>query len=84
MMKTMVRQFVPLQSVRSPPTEEEEVAETTCDELTIVPIPSPLAPLGGRRWRNVSEVEPRKKGGMGGRCFKIQFYFLIILLWFDW
>jgi len=51
------------------------VAETTCDELTITPIPRPPAPLGGRRERNGSEAEPRKKGVMGGSCFKIWFYF---------
>jgi len=57
------------QSVRSPPPEEEGVAETTCDEQTITPIPHPPVPLWGRRERNGSEVEPGKKGGMGGRCF---------------
>jgi len=31
--------------VRSPPPEEEEVAETVCDELTTIPIPCPSAPL---------------------------------------
>jgi len=36
-------------SVRSPPSEEEGVAEKTCDELTITPIPCPPAPLRGRR-----------------------------------
>jgi len=61
--------------VRSPPAEEEGMAETMCDELTITPIHRPSAQLGGRRWRNGSEVEPGKKGGVGGRCFKIQFYF---------
>jgi len=31
-------------SVRSPPPEEEGVAETTCDELTVTPFPySPCA-----------------------------------------
>jgi len=40
-----------------------------CDELTITPIPRPPAPLRGRRERNGSEVEPGKKGGVGGRCF---------------
>jgi len=35
------------QSVRS--LEGQGVAETTCDELTITPIPCPPAPLGGRR-----------------------------------
>ena len=29
-------------SVRSPPPEKEGVAETTCDELTITPIPPPF------------------------------------------
>jgi len=56
------------QSVRSPPAEGEGAAETTCDELTATPIPHPPAPLGGRRERNRSEVEPGKKGGVGGRC----------------
>ena len=31
--------------------EEEGAAETTCDELTITPIPHPLVLLGGRRER---------------------------------
>ncbi|GAB0208304.1 mitochondrial enolase superfamily member 1 [Grus japonensis] len=34
-------------SVRSPPPEDEEAAETTCDELTATPIPCPPVPLGG-------------------------------------
>jgi len=63
------------QSVRSPPPEEKGAAETTCDELTTTPIPRPPAPLGGRRERNGSEVEPGKKGMVGGRCFKIWIYF---------
>jgi len=62
-------------SVRSPSPEEEGAAETTCDELTITPIPRPPALLGGRRERNRSEVEPGKKRGVGERCFKIWFYF---------
>ena len=62
--------------MRSPPPEEEgAAAETTCDELTATPIPCPPVPLGGRRERYGSEAEPRKKGGVGGRCFKISFYF---------
>jgi len=40
-------------SVRSPPPEEEGVAETTCDELTVTPTPCPPVLLG--------------KGGQGGR-----------------
>jgi len=62
-------------SVRSLPPEEEEAAETTCDELTVTRIPRPPALLGWRRERNRSEVEPGKKGGVGGRCFKIWIYF---------
>jgi len=50
--------------VRSPPPEKEEAAETTCDQLSVTPIP-----LKG------SEAEPGKKGGVGGRCFKTWFYF---------
>jgi len=58
-------------SVRSLPPEGQGAAETTCGGLTITPIPCPPAPLGGRRERNGSEVEPGKKGGVGGRCFKV-------------
>jgi len=46
-----------------------------CDELTTTPIPCPPAPLRGRRERNGSEAEPGKKGRVGGRCFKIRFFF---------
>jgi len=49
--------------------EEEGVAETTCDELTVTPIPHPPVPLGGERWRNIIEVEPSKKGGVGRKVF---------------
>jgi len=52
-------------SVRSPPPEAQGAAETTCDELTVTPIPRPPVPLGGRRQRNGSEAEPGKKGGVG-------------------
>jgi len=62
------------QSVRSPPPEEEGAAETMRDELTATPIPRPPALLGMRRERNGSEAEPRKRGGVGERCFKIWFY----------
>ncbi|OPJ83134.1 hypothetical protein AV530_010543 [Patagioenas fasciata monilis] len=34
-------------SVRSPPAEEERVAEKTCDESTAKPIPQPLCHSGG-------------------------------------
>jgi len=59
--------------VRSPPPEEEGAAETTTDGLTATPIPHPPVPLRGRRERNRSEVEPGKKGGARGSCFKIWF-----------
>jgi len=59
--------------VKSLLTEEEGAAETTCDELTLTPFPRHPVPLGGRKERNRSEVEPGKKGGVGGRCFKIRF-----------
>jgi len=62
------------QSVRSLPPERQGLAETTYDELTVTPIPHPHMSLGGRRGRNGSETEPGKKGGVGGRCFKIWFY----------
>jgi len=52
------------QSVRSPPPEGQRAAETTCDELTVTPIPRPPALLGGRRERNRSEAE---RGG--GKVF---------------
>jgi len=34
-------------SVRSPPLDEGEAAETTCDELTVTPIRPPPALSGG-------------------------------------
>jgi len=61
------------ESVRSPPPEEEGAAETMCNKRNVTPIPRPPAPVGGRRERNGSEVEPGKKGGVGGRSFKISF-----------
>jgi len=64
-------------SVRSPPPAKEGAAETTCDELTVTPIPRPSALLGG--WGGGREtgvkLSPGKKGGVGGRCFKIWIYF---------
>jgi len=58
------------------PPEEEGAADTTCDELTIAPIPHAPAMLGcGRGKEFVTEVEPGKKGGVGGRFFKIWVYF---------
>ena len=63
-------------SVRSPPPEEEGAAETRCDELTTTLIPHPPVLISGEEVEKIrSEVVPRKKGGVGGRCFKIRFYF---------
>jgi len=70
------------QSVRNPPTEEEGAEETKCDGLTVTPIPHPSSPLAGRKERNRSRVDPGKKGGVGGSCFKIWFYFS--LSYSDW
>jgi len=55
--------------VRSPPPEEEGAAETTCDGLTVTPIPHPPAPLRGRRERNGSEAEPREEDRGGEKVF---------------
>ena len=56
--------------MRSPPPEEEGAAETTCDELTITPIsPSSYAVQGEKVEKTWSEVKPRKRGGVGARCF---------------
>lgn len=49
---------------------EEGVAEIKHYELTAILIPHPLVLLragGGRKVR--SEVDPEKKGEVGGRCF---------------
>jgi len=55
--------------VRIPPPEEEGAAQTVCDELTVTPIAR--LPAGGGGRETGSEAEPEKKGGVGGRCFKI-------------
>lgn len=52
--------------------EEEESVETTCDEPTTTML---LHHSGGRIGEIENEVEPRKKGGLGGKCFKIWFCF---------
>ena len=50
---------------RSPPSEDEEAAETTCDELSVTPILPPPVPLRGAEVEAGSEVEPGKMGGVG-------------------
>ena len=62
-------------SVTSPPPEEEGAAETTCDKLTVTPIPHPPAPLEEVGRESRIEVVPGRKGGVEGRCFEIWFYF---------
>jgi len=53
-------------SVRSPPLEEEAVAETTRDELTVTPIPHPPAPLGGEGGRETGvKLSPGRREGWG-------------------
>ena len=58
---------------RSPPPEDEEAAETTCDELTVTPIPRPPVLLWGEEVEAGSEVEPGKMGGVGGGVLRVDF-----------
>ena len=58
---------------RSPPPEDEEAAETTCDELTVTPVPRPPVPLRGAEVEARSEVEPRKMGGVGKGVLRFDF-----------
>ena len=58
---------------KSPPPEDEEVAETTCDELTVTPIPRPPVLLRGVEVEAGSEVEPGKMGGVGGGVLRFDF-----------
>lgn len=56
--------------------EEEEAAETTCNKLAMNPILCPRVLLDGKEVKKiVSEVKHEKKGGVGGKCFEICFYF---------
>ena len=59
--------------MRSPPPEQEGAAETTCDELTTTPIPRPPVLLRGGEVEAGSEVEPGKKGGVGGGVLRFGF-----------
>ena len=62
---------------RSPPPEDEEVAETTCDELTVTPIHRPPVRLRGEGAEVAAgtEVEPGKMGGVGGGVLRVDFIF---------
>ena len=59
----------------SPPPEEEGAAKTRGEEPTPAPVLVPLRCWGEEVEKIRSGVEPQKKGGVGGRCLKIQFYF---------
>lgn len=48
----------------------KERQRDTCDELTATLLPQLLGKEKVERTR--TEAEPRKKGGVGRRCFKIQ------------
>jgi len=52
-------------SMRSPPPEEEGAAETTCDELTVTPIPRPPVLLRGRRREMGVKLRPGRREGWG-------------------
>jgi len=70
--------------VRSPPPEEEGAAETTCDELTVTPIPCPPVLLeaggGGGREPGVNLILGRKEGWGYGvlSCSFISHYLTLI------
>jgi len=53
-------------------SEEEGAAGTMYDELT-----SPCVIWGEKVEKIGNEAEPRKKGGVGRKCFKIWLYFLL-------
>lgn len=56
-------------SIRRPHPEEGGMAVTTCDVLAATPILSPLMLFVEEVRENGSEVEPRKKTGVGKRWF---------------
>jgi len=56
-------------SVRSPPPEGQGAAETTCDELTAVPIS--LRRSGEEERETGVKLSPGRREGLGGMCFKI-------------
>ena len=68
----------PGKSVRSLPSEEEGAAETTCDELTITPIPRPPVSLGeGEEVEKSDWSSAWEKGRGGGKVFyELNFPFL--------
>jgi len=66
------------QSVRSPPPQEEGVAETTCDELTVTPIPHPPVLLAGGGHRETGlKLSPGRREGWGEGVLRLSFHFLL-------
>jgi len=59
--------------VRSPPPEEEGVAETTCDELTAAPIPHMTAPLGGGGSKETGLKSLGRREGWGEGVLRFNF-----------
>lgn len=58
--------------------KEEGEAQTVCNEVTAAPIPHSQSfySTGDEEMEKVaSEAEPRKKGMMGGTCFRILILF---------
>jgi len=70
------------QSVRSPPPEEEGVAEATCEELTATPIPCPPAPLGGGGRETGVKLSPGRREGWREGVLRSGFIFS--LSYSDW
>jgi len=58
-------------TVRSPPSQDEGAAGTTCDELTATPIAHPPVLLRERRQRKLGVKLSTGRGRVGGRCFQI-------------
>ena len=62
--------------MRSPPPEEEGAAETTCDELTAIPISHPSVLLRGRRQRKLGvKLSPGIGERWGKGVIRFRFYF---------
>jgi len=58
--------------------KDEGAAEVMCDELTANPMSHSLSPCSAQEEeveKIGSKVEPRKKGGLGGRCLALFFHY---------
>jgi len=63
--------------VRIPPPEGQRVAETMCDELTVMPIPHPPVLLGegeGGRETGV-KLSPGRREGWGEGVLRFRFFY---------